>query len=194
MTRLNFIAILLLHPFLALAQDYQTYEPSKEHPYGRPNPAAPEAVKDFAPMIGRCDCQSENRNPDGSWNEAIDMVWTFKYIMNGWGVQDETLKEDGGHSGSIRQYIADSARWYVHYYANKGPTTTLSTWEGNKTDEGDKIVLYRDQKAPNGFEGWYRLSFYDFTDTGFKWIGEWVDKAEKIVYPTWKIVCTRREE
>lgn len=194
MVRTQFITLLLCLSFSINAQSFSEYEPNKEYPYGRPNPEAPKQVKDFAPMIGTCDCKSENRNPDGSWNEAIDMQWTFKYIMNGWGVQDETLKEDGGHSGSIRQYIADSSRWYVHYYANKGPTTVLSTWEGNRSEAEDKIVLYRDQTAPNGFEGWYRLTFYDFSASGYKWIGEWVDKAENIVYPTWKISCTRRKE
>ena len=194
MNRLKLVFLFILLPIVSIAQGFDQYEPSKAHPFGLPNPDAPEQVKDFAPMIGRCDCISESRNQDGSWAKPIDMVWTFKYIMNGWGVQDETLKEDGGHSGSIRQFIADSSRWYVHYYSNKGPTTTLSTWEGNLTEAKDKIVLYRPQTAPNGMDGWYRLSFYDFTENGYKWIGEWTDKTENIVYPTWKIACTRRED
>ena len=194
MTRLKYTFLLLLLPLISMAQTHGQYEPSKAHPYGQPNPDAPAQIKDFAPMIGRCDCISESRNQDGTWAEPINMTWTFKYIMNGWGVQDETIKEDGGHSGSIRQYIADSARWYVHYYSNVSPTTQLSAWEGNLTEAKDKIVLYRPQTAPNGMEGWFRLSFYDFTDNGYKWIGEWTDKAENIQYPTWKISCTRRED
>lgn len=176
------------------AQEYAKYEVSAANPYGLPNPEAPEQVKDFAPMIGRCMCQSETRNQDGTWAAPTEMVWTFKYIMNGLGVQDETVKADGRHSGSIRQYHADSARWYVHWYGSASPTTVLSTWEGNPSTEKDKIVLYRDQAAPNGMEGYYRLTFYDFTETGYKWIGEWTDKAESIVYPTWKINCTSKEE
>lgn len=194
MTRLKYILLLSLLPFLSLAQGPSQYEPSKANPYGLPNPDAPQQVKDFAPMIGRCDCKSESRNQDGSWADPVDMTWTFKYIMNGWAVQDETLKADGGHSGSIRQYIADSARWYVHYYSNTAPTTQLSAWEGNMNESKDKIVLYRPQTAPNGMEGWFRLSFYDFDDKGYKWVGEWTDKAENIQYPTWKISCTRRED
>lgn len=166
------------------------YEASKKHPYGQPNPEASEQIKDFAPMIGKCDCKSVTRKQDGSWAEAVDMVWTFKYIMNGKAVQDETLKADGAHSGSIRQFIADSSRWFVHYYSSNSPSTVLSVWEGNKKD--GKITLYRDQKAPNGMEGYFRLTFYDMSKTGYKWIGEWVDKTEKIVYPTWKIDCTRK--
>lgn len=165
------------------------YEPNNEYPFGQLNPDAPKETADFTPMIGKCNCKSETRNPDGTWNEAIDMTWTFKYIMNGMAVQDETLKSDGKHSGSIRQFYADSSRWYVHYYSSPFGANILPTWEGNKKD--DKIVLYRDQKAPNGMEGSYRLTFYDMSEIGYKWIGEWVDNDEKIVYPTWKISCKK---
>jgi len=166
------------------------YEASSDYPFGRLNPNAPEEVKDFEPMIGSCKCKSTTRKQDGSWNEPEDIIWKWKYIMNGTAIQDETLKPDGSHSGSIRQFIADSSRWYVHWYSSKTPSTTLPTWEGNKSEDG-KIMLYKEQKAPNGAEGFFRLSFYDMSKTGYKWIGEWVDKTEKIVYPTWKIECTR---
>ena len=167
------------------------YEASDQFPFGQPNPEAPEQVKDFEAMIGKCFCKSETRKPDGSWNTPEDIIWTFRYIMNGTAVQDETIKPDGGHSGSIRQFIADSSRWYVHWYSTKTPTTSLPTWEGNKKD--DKIVLYKEQTAPNGMEGLYRLTFYDMSTSGYKWVGEWVDKAEQIVYPTWKIDCIRKK-
>ena len=75
-----------------------------EYPFGRYNPEAPEQVKDFQALIGECKCKSVNRKKDQSWNEPEDMIWRWKYIMNGKGVQDETLKADGGHSGSIRQF------------------------------------------------------------------------------------------
>ena len=91
--------------------------------------------------------------------------------MNGLAVQDETIKEDGSHSRSIRQFKADSSRWYVHYYSLKGLSTTLPTWEGGKNEDGN-IILYRDNTAPNETKGWYRLTFYDISDLGYKWIGE----------------------
>ena len=119
------------------------------------------------------------------------MYWTFKYIMNGWGVQDETLKADGINSGSIRQYNSDSTRWYVHYYSNSGASPVLPAWEGNLSTEQDKIVLYREQQAPNGMDGFFKITFYDFTDEGHKWLGEWVDPSEQFSFPTWKIECKR---
>ncbi|GAB5528204.1 MAG: hypothetical protein Roseis2KO_60760 [Roseivirga sp.] len=194
MIKNTLIIFLLWIPASLMAQEYAQYEVSAANPYGLPNPKAPEQVKDFAPMIGKCHCKSETRNADGTWAAPVDMTWTFKYIMNGLGVQDETIKADGGHSGSIRQYHVDSARWYVHWYGSASPTPVLSAWEGNATAEKDKIMLYRDQAAPNGMDGYFRLTFYDFNNTGYKWVGEWTDKAEKIVFPTWKISCTRKEE
>ena len=176
---------------LTLSSQYQ-YEPSAEHPYGLPNPDAPQQILDFAPLIGECDCKSVSRNQDQSWADPVDMKWRFKYIMNGMGVQDETLKADGRHSGSIRQFIADSTRWYVHYYSSGSPSTILPAWEGTKNESGN-IVLYREQKAPNGMDGSYRLTFKDISENGFKWAGEWVNTDETIVYPTWKIDCTRSQ-
>ena len=113
--------------------------------------------------------------------------------MNGMAVQDETLKADQKHSGSIRQFDPEKGKWYVHYYASANSNVTpLPTWEGGKTADGT-IVLFRDQKAPNGIEGMYRITFYDMNDQGFNWIGEWVDMSQKVVYPTCKISCTKRK-
>lgn len=181
--------ITLFLPVLGLAQ--QQYEPTEKNPYGMPNPAAPQQLMDFKPMIGLCDCSSTARDADGSWADAIDMTWKFKYIMNGMAIQDETLKSDGKHSGSIRQFNVDSSTWYVHYYATASVPAVLSSWTGNK--KGKDIIFYREQKAPNGTDGFYRLSFYDITNTGYKWVGEWVSKDESVVYPTWKIECKKRK-
>ncbi|MEM6806058.1 MAG: hypothetical protein AAF696_31965, partial [Bacteroidota bacterium] len=114
----------------------------------------------------------------------------FKYIMNGLAVQDETVKEDGTYSGSIRQFNTDSAHWYVHYYSSASTPAPLPTWKGGK--EEDKIILYMEQKAPNGAEGFYKVSFSDISEEGFHWLGEWVDKGETFSFPTWKISCKKR--
>ncbi len=99
-------------------------------------------------MIGSCPCTSDKRNPDGTWAEPESIIWNWKYILNGMGVQDETLKSDGSHSGSIRQFSVDSAQWYVHWYSTTSVRPQLSTWEGTRQDSS--IQLYREQAAPNG--------------------------------------------
>ena len=186
MKKLIFILFIIAH---SLQAQYQ-YEPSVENPFGKLNPEAPEQTADFAPLIGTCTCKSVSRIDQNTWADTVMMDWTFKYIMNGMAVQDETLKEDGIHSGSIRQYNADSAKWYVHYYSTSSATPTLSSWEGNKRENGN-IVLYRDQPAPNGMPGFYRLTFSNISEMGFNWAGEWVNKAETFTYPTWSILCRR---
>ena len=111
-----FINLVLLCVLSAFGQ-YE-YDVSKDYPFGRANPEAPQQVKDFEPMIGECDCISVLRKQDGTWAEEEEMLWRFKYILNGMGIQDESFRKDGSYSGSVRQYIADSSRWYVHWYSS----------------------------------------------------------------------------
>ena len=170
-----------------------SYEPSKDNPFGLPNPEAPQQIKDWAELIGECDCKSVSRNPDQSWADTVNMIWRFKYIMNGMAVQDETLKEDGLNSGSIRQFIPDSSKWFVHYYSYGSPSVSLPVWEGTKNENGN-IVLFKEQKAPNGMDGFYKITFSEISHSGFDWLGEWVDKAETFSYPTWKIFCTKKQK
>ena len=181
---------LIISASLTLHAQYE-YEASEQFPFGQPNPSAPEEIQDFHPLIGICDCNSTSRNPDGTWADTITMVWEFKYIMNGLGVQDLTLKEDGVHSGSIRQFNQDSSAWYVHYYSSNSPTPNLSSWAGGKV--GDDIILYKDQTAPNGMVGKYKITFHGIHENGFNWKGEWVNPDETIIYPTWYIECKKRK-
>lgn len=180
--------------FLFIASSYfsfsqYAYEVSENYPFGRLNPDAPEQLGDFADLIGQCECKSVNRIDQTTWADTVSMLWTFKYIMNGMGVQDETWKDNGVYAGSIRQFNADSSSWYVHYYTSAFPTPTLSSWNGGKKD--GNIVLYKEQQAPNGMDGFYRITFYDMRKNGFNWKGEWVTPDESIVYPTWRIFCTK---
>lgn len=172
---------------------YNDFEPNTQHPFGKPNPKAPTQITDWAELIGESECKSISRNPDGTWADTLDMIWRFKYIMNGWAVQDETLKADGKNAGSIRQYNADSAAWYVHYYSSGYAAPVLPAWKGNINEEGE-INLYKEQQAPNGMEGFYKISFTEISEKGFNWLGQWVNPDESIIYPTWKIYCRKRKD
>ena len=89
---LLFIAILTM----ATSIGQNAYEPNEQYPFGRPHPDAPEQSKDWHELIGICDCVSEARNADQTWAAPQKMTWKFKYILNGNGVQDQTIKDDGG--------------------------------------------------------------------------------------------------
>ena len=181
--------ILLITVFPAHAQSELSYEPTATHPFGLPNPSSPENIKDWDELIGECKCESFTFQKDRTWSEAVNVLWRFKYIMNGTAVQDESLKSDGVHSGSIRQFDSISASWNVHYYSSSGAPQDLQSWNGKR--EGDKILLYDAQKAPNGMDGFYKISFTDISTKGFNWLGEWVSPDESIKFPLWKIICTK---
>ncbi|WP_394747505.1 hypothetical protein [Spongiimicrobium salis] len=165
------------------------YEPSVEHPYGLPNPKAARSVQDYQQLIGLCQCSSVSRKQDQTWAEPVEMLWKFKYIMNGMAVQDETLKADGRHSGSIRQFNEADGSWYVHYYSSTVASPQLTAWKGGMKE--GQMILYSEQKAPNGMDGFFKIAFSNISDKGFDWLGAWVNKDESIVYPTWKIQCKK---
>ena len=167
------------------------YEPNEEFPFGRLNPEAPEQVGDFAPVIGHWVCKSLARNGDGSWQDTTLMEWRFKYIMNGTAVQDEVWR-DNNYAGSIRQYQPDSAKWVVSYFSYPSVPYSPGVWHGERNDS--TILLFKDQTAPNGMAGWYRINFEHFSENHFDWRGEWVNKDQTFTYPTWKIGCARSEE
>ena len=165
------------------------FDETKKHPFGKYNPKAPKQVQDYQELIGMSKCVSTSRNTDQTWAKPVKMTWEWKYIMNGMAVQDLTLKEDSRHSGSIRQYDEKKQEWNVHYYSIGAITSPLQTWKGNR--KNNKIVLYKKQNAPNGAKGFSRLTFYDISNKGYTWIGEWVDEKETVSFPFWKIECVK---
>ena len=181
---------LAVSSYLIAQQDsWSAYESSDAHPYGMKHPDAPEQLDDFKPMIGTCDCKSLSRNQDGSWQDTTQMVWTFKYVLNGTAIQDLTWHETFSAT-SIRQFQPDSLKWVVTYASSKGISLKPGAWVGEKEEE--EIVLRLPQKAPNGMDGARRLTFTNISEKGFDWRGEWVNEEQGIVYPFWLIWCEKR--
>lgn len=171
-------------------QGQNQYVATAQNPFGSPNKDAPPEILDYELLIGTCQCKSVSRIDQNTWADTVQMKWTFKYILNGMAVQDESFKYDNTYSGSIRQFNSDSSTWYVHYYTSTTVNPTLSSWSGNKQPNGD-MILYREQKSPNGWDGFYKISFTDISEKGFNWTGAWVNVDESIIYPTWKIFCLK---
>ena len=180
-----------LFPQEMTSQDL-SYAVSKKHPYGQPNPDAPPEIADFAPMIGTCQCKSLQRNPDQTWQDTMQMTWTWKYILNGMAIQDETSHSSGLHATSIRQFHPDSNQWVVSYASSPGVTTSPGVWLGARV--GEDIVLSLPQKAPNGMDGFSTLRFYDISAEGFNWRGDWIKDDKAFTYPFWQIWCKKVSE
>lgn len=166
------------------------YSPSAKSPFGQPDPKFEEFLKDYEKLIGLCDCVSVQMGANQQWGKPVNTVWEWKYVMNGKAIQDINRREDGSSSSSIRLYNADSAQWYVTYFSGNLTSTMPSTWVSRKGE--NPLVLYLPQKAPNGFDGFSRLTFQNITDQGFEWRGAWVDPTGSAVFPFWKIDCKKR--
>ena len=195
MNKFLFTIAILMATFsfdLKAGNDYQ-FAPSTQHPFGKINTEAAEQLKDYEKLIGISHCKSSKRNKVQEWDAEIDMIWKFEYILNGLAVQDTTLKSDGTHSGSIRLYDKENQHWQIHYFSSvvNSKAQNLQMWTGGK--KGSDLVYYRENKAPNGMDGFYRLTFKDISDDGFNWAGEWVDFKETMSYPTWKISCKKQK-
>ena len=154
------------------------------------NDTSNPSLSDFSEMIGTCDCKSKRMGKDGKWLKAVDATWTFKYIMDGKGVQDDFSLADGSSGGSIRQYNEKVKSWFVHYYASNSPTPRLQSWKGKRNDKGN-IVLYSPQQSATGEDGFLKLTFHDISKKGYKWKGEWVNKDESKINPFWTIECVK---
>jgi len=164
----------------------------KEFAFGTPAKDAPPELLDYRELIGISDCSSRSRALDGTWGEPQDMVWKFRYILGGTAVEDEAFRSDGFRAGSIRQFNSEEKSWFVHFYSTSGKNpATLPSWKGKR--EGNEMNLSSEQKAPNGAEGYYKIRFYNISDSGFKWLGSWESKDGSVVFENWTIECRKRE-
>jgi len=193
MKRTIFTILLTYLVITGTCQTYITkYNPSTENPYGLLNPDAPPHTSDYALLIGQSMCKSISRNSEGNWNkDSTNMIWRFKYIMDGLAIQDEIFSDNAPPTGSIRQYNADSSKWYVTFFNSANVSPNPPVWHGNM--ESNEIVLYKKQKAPNGTDGFYRITYENVSNEGFDWRMEWLNKEETFTYTVGKTFCVKLE-
>ena len=165
------------------------FEPNEQFPFGRPNPEAPPELTQFAFMIGKNDCSEERLNgASGEWSSST-RTWDAYYYLNGFAIRD------GGRSGSaingnIRIYDSVAEQWVVSFFAM--PSFGSGIWRGGL--EGENMVLRQEQKAPGtDLDGVSRLTFSNISSSGFNWDGEWVSADGSVIFPFWRIRCSKRD-
>ncbi len=180
-------ALLLL---IIVSISYCTTTAQQNSQFGKIHPEAPKQLLDYQELIGLHQCLSTKRDQQGNFPDTVSFIWSFKYIFNGIAVQDETWKEDGSYTSSIRQFDTDSVSWLVTYFTSQGISFPAPHWTGEPRKD-NKIQLYRPQKAPNGFDGYSRLTFQNITDDSFQWKGDWVSVDESFERTFWQITCNK---
>jgi len=197
MNSIKLVPLLLVLPALlaggAMAADAarsnaDEYEPNAEFPYGRPNPAAPAELSQFAFIVGANDCTEERLNQaSGEW-VAGERTWDAYYYINGYAIRD-TGRSGNTSNGNIRIYDANLGQWKVHFFSM--PVYGTGIWTGGM--EGDEMILRLPQKAPGtDLDGFSTLTFSNISVDGFDWVGEWISGDGEIVFPFWSISCHKR--
>ncbi len=167
------------------------YEPTAEHPYGRPNPDANPALEQFSFIVGRFECTDRRRLSQDEWVEE-SKIWLGRYYLNGHAIRDDTWPATGSTS-NIRVYDPEAKEWVVTYFTSGGAATP-PMWRGGTQD--DVMSLRQPSTSPQGVEGTSRLTFSDVRADGFEWEGAFVvgeGSPQEFVYTFWTSSCVRAE-
>jgi hypothetical protein len=166
------------------------YEANKKYPFGQPNVKALPEIKEYDKLIGNCTCKSIQYIA-GKAGDTLDLKWRWRYILNGYGVQDEGwFGNDTIQSAfiSIRTLNPITKKWHVPFFT-PNMMGAPNIWVGGK--EGKKIVLKRNQKTQNGGEVESILTFSNITEKGFFWEGKIVNSQNNSTNIFWKIWCIK---
>ncbi|MEQ8768568.1 MAG: hypothetical protein RL885_31975 [Planctomycetota bacterium] len=162
---------------------YLKFDPSDEHPHGRPHPDAPPELAQFDFMIGEFEATDQFLQRDGTWLTSKG-VWNASYFLNGLGIQDRYENQQFVTS-NIRIFDPDASVWKVTFF--KMPGYASGVWEGKK--EGDRMVMRQFNERPDGTQAESRLTFFDITEEGYEWQSENIVDGQSLV--TWKSSCRR---
>lgn len=182
--------LIACHVTMSTAQPREggpAFEPTRDHPWGSPNPAAPSQIREFAFMIGNNDCEEQRRNAaGGDWTEGR-RTWDARYTMNGFAIADSG-RSGGAANANIRAFDMNTGEWVVTFFSM--PAYASGIWRGGKS--GDTIVLRQAQRAPgSNLEGMSTLTFSNISPEGFDWEGKWISDDGAIEYPFWRIQCRK---
>lgn len=150
--------------------------------FGEPAPGAPEVAAGFGRLTGMWLATQEVLQQDGTWVQGEPALWTWKYALGGFAVQDlwlqhrdhvpEYLGELDRHYllGGLRVYDVSAGKWKVAWAANGGGQAIgadFGTMEAS--DENGRIVMM----SPPGQYGLQRVIFHDITKDRFRWVSEY---------------------
>ena len=141
---------------------------------GSRHPEAPPETEQFGRLAGVWDVEMSVRKDDGSWPEPGQgkrVEWRFRYILDGWAIQDEWIapppdvstEDDQRQLGTnIRIYDPKAGHWDSAWISNT--QQKVSTFEA-VAEESDRIVMTGTHASGRPS----RVTFYDITDDRFEW-------------------------
>lgn len=148
---------------------------SGEFPFGRLNPDAPPETASWGQLAGEWECTNYVPRPDGKWQPVGKAVWLWKYILDGYAVQDlwyqPFIEKSVTVSASphdvtgtnVRMYRPKTGKWDLSWFVN----STNNTAHFTATNEKDGSIVMIKKEPPL-----QRVTFYDITENSFRWKSE----------------------
>jgi hypothetical protein len=156
-------------------EDSQTME-RDEHEYGKPNPNAPQALSQFAFLVGKWRGEAKLKREDGTW-ENLRALWEGRYILDGYAIADEyRMTTPAGEllvlGVNLRSYDAKKKAWNLKWLnALAGTWTDLGPEELGGVVADGKAISYR-MKEPVARHAFTRATYTNISADHFTWRGD----------------------
>lgn len=183
---LSFVVLLMVEVATAQAYMLRTfYEAFKDfasadasHPWDQRHANAPEAVEQFGQLAGLWLVENVSMNRQGVWSAPDTAYWAFKYILDGYGVQDLYFIKRAGVSGGltqIRVYYPEHDQWAIKYVSYNGDGITQDGEFVAHEENGAMVMNELEQR-----EGANRITFFDMKPDAFQWKTEYyIEQADR---------------
>lgn len=136
-----------------------------------PNPDAPAEVKQYGALEGTWQCESTNRQPDGSWQEVPGVAtWSWYYVLNGHAVQDvwKPAAASGSWGTNLRTFDAEKKQWNMVWV-----TQTQPEFDHYTATYSDGMIVMRGENPPRNTPAHAaRITFFNMTEQHFNWTYE----------------------
>lgn len=168
--------------------------------FGERHPTAPQELEQFGRLAGIWEAIQEMRRLDGSWVVAGPALWTWRYTLGGFAVQDlwyQAQDELPAYLGSLqhdylltalRTFDVRSQRWKIAWTANgmgQTPGDDFGTMEA--VWNGTEFVL----TSPPDDYGIQRVRFTDIRPDSFSWVSEFSQDAGETWQAVMRVKATR---
>lgn len=167
-------------------------------PFGKLHPDAPPETEQWGQLAGTWDC-TQFALVNGQWFSGWKATWAWRYILDGFAVQDvwhqarEQLPPPIAQlprdfvGTNIRIYDREQQKWQITWFNNGqmagGTSSPVRYFEAEFID--DSIVMTPVDQPPDSPKS--RIVFHNISDDSFDWKSETLDEDGKTWTETFRI-------
>lgn len=138
----------------------------------RPNPEAPEEIRQFGQLVGSWHCKGSERQQDGSWKETPGVaIWDWYYVLDGYAVQDvwrpdTEANPDATQGTNLRTFDPETGMWDIVW--TKQDVPQIERFRAGFRD--GEIHMFAERPAgPSYPRHLLHVTFHNIGDDRFDW-------------------------